>query len=118
MLFVCRTLAKPIVGLTLPSMASTLDDEYRKMLKDFAAGASVANERYALTTIRVVAANMDGDADVWTLDAAEAERRGNKFRLMAAYALRGAAICDEHVAGHNSPDLATAIESVRAVLRA
>jgi len=77
-------------------MASTLDDEYRKMMRDFAAGANGANEPYALTTIRVVAANMDSDADVWTLTAQEAEARGRKYRLMAAYALRGAAICDDH----------------------
>ena len=118
MLFVRRTLAKPIVGLTLPRMASTLDDEFRKTMKDFAAGASVANERYALTTIRVVAANVDGDEDVWTLDTVEADRRASKYRLIAAHALRGAAICDEHIAAHKSPDLAAAVESVRAVLRA
>ena len=117
MLFVRRTLANPIVGLTLPCMASTLDDEFRKVMKDFAAGASVANERYALTTIRVVAANMDGDEDIWTLTPAEAEKRQRKYLMISAYALRGAALCEDHVAAHDSPDLATAIESVRAVMR-
>jgi len=77
-------------------MASTLDDEFRKTLRDFGAGAGGANESYALTTIRIVAANIDGDEDVWTLTAAEAEARSRKYRLMAAYALRGAAICDDH----------------------
>jgi len=96
-------------------MASTLDDEYRKMMRDFAAGASGANEPYALTTIRVVAANMDSDADVWTLTAAEAESRARKYRLMAAYALRGAVICDEHADGVGNepvvlPSLALSIQ--------
>ena len=77
-------------------MASALDDEFRKTMRDFAAGASGANEPYALTTIRVVSANIDGDADVWTLTAAEAESRARKYRMLSAYALRGAAICDEH----------------------
>ncbi len=99
-------------------MASTLDDEFKKTMRDFAAGANGANEPFALTTIRVVAANMDSDADVWTLTTAEAESRARKYRLLSAYALRGAAICDDHAKAHASPDLATALESVRAVLRA
>jgi hypothetical protein len=94
--FCTSPLGKPIVVVTLAFMASTLDDEFRKTLRDFATGASGANEQYALTTIRVVAANIDGDTDVWTLTAAEAESRARKYRLAAAYALRGAAICDEH----------------------
>jgi hypothetical protein len=97
-------------------MATTLDEEFRKVLRDHAAGANKANERYALNTIRIVAANMDGDEEIWTLSPEDAEKRARKYRLMAAYALRGAAICDDHAQAHASPDLATAIESVRAVL--
>lgn len=85
-------------------MATTLDEEFRKTLRDHAAGAGTANERFALTTVRLVSDNIDADAEVWTLSAAEAESRARKYRLAAAYALRGAAICDDHV------------EEVRAVL--
>lgn len=74
---------------------TTLDEEYRKALAEFATGATGANERYSLNTVRIVAENIDGDAEVWTLSAAEAETRARKFRLAATYALRGAAICDE-----------------------
>ena len=98
-------------------MATTLDEEFRKTLRDHAQTATGANERYALTTVRLVAANIDGDDDVWTLTAQEAEARARKYRLIAAYALRGAAFCDDHVKAHGSQDLAVAIESVRAVLR-
>lgn len=97
-------------------MATTLDDEFRKTLAEFAPGAERANERYALTTVRIVAANIDEDADVWTMTSDEAEKRARKFRLMAAYALRGAAICDDHAKAHASPDLATAIAAVREVM--
>lgn len=79
-------------------MASTLDDEYRKMMKAFAAGASAANEQYVLNTIKLAAATIDGDEDVWTLTAAEAEKRQRKYLMVAAHALRGAAICEDHVA--------------------
>lgn len=76
-------------------MATTLDDEFKKALRDHAHGANGANERYSLTTVRIVAANIDGDDEVWTLSAEEAEKRAAKFRLIAAYSLRGAAICDD-----------------------
>ena len=98
MLFVHRTLAKLITGLTLHRMASTLDDEYRKSMSRFAADTIMASEPYALTTIRVVAENIDGDEDVWNLTAAEAESRARKYRMISAYALRGAAHCDDHAA--------------------
>lgn len=76
-------------------MATTLDEEYRKTLKEFATGAQVANEAFSLTTIRVVASNIDGDEDIWTLTAEEAEKRARKYRMVSAYAARGAAICDD-----------------------
>jgi hypothetical protein len=74
----------------------TLDEEFRKTLRDHAAGASGANERFALTTVRLVADNIDGDVEIWTFTAQEAEARARKYRLVAAYALRGAAICEDH----------------------
>lgn len=77
-------------------MATTLDEEFRKTLRDHAQATS-ANERFALTTIRVVATNVDADEELWTMSAAEADKRARKYRLMAAYALRGAAICDDRV---------------------
>jgi hypothetical protein len=76
-------------------MATTLDEEFQKVLRDHAAGASRANERFALTTVRIVSTNIDGDEEIWNLSAAEAESRARKYRLAAAYALRGAAICDD-----------------------
>lgn len=79
-------------------MSTTLDDEYRKTLTEFANGASAANEPFALTSVRIVGNNIDGDADVWLLSSAEAEARARKFRLVAAYALRGAAVCDDRAA--------------------
>lgn len=97
-------------------MATTLDEEFRKTLKDHAAGASGVSEGYALASIRAVSINMDGDDEIWTLTAAEAEKRARKYRLIAAYALRGAVVCENHASAHAIPDLATAIESVRAVL--
>jgi radical SAM superfamily enzyme with C-terminal helix-hairpin-helix motif len=78
-------------------MATTLDEEFRKTMAEFAAGATVANERFSLTSVRIVATNIDADAEVWSLTAAEAEKRARKYRLVAAYALRGAALCDDHV---------------------
>jgi hypothetical protein len=76
----------------------TLDEEFRKTMAEFGAGASVANERFSLNSVRLVAANVDGDADIWTLSAEEAASRAKKYRLMGAYALRGAAVCDERAA--------------------
>jgi hypothetical protein len=76
-------------------MATTLDDEFKMALRDHAHGANGANERYVLSTVRIVSANIDGDEEIWNLSAAEAEKRAAKFRLMAAYSLRGAAICDD-----------------------
>jgi len=99
-------------------MATTLDDEYRKTLAEFARGANGANETFALNTIRIVSANLDGDADIWTLSAAEAEERAKRYRLISAYALRGAAICDDHAKAHSAETLVDAVESVRAVMRA
>jgi hypothetical protein len=77
-------------------MATTLDDEFRRTMKDHAAGATGANEPYALTTIRVVAHNIDGDEEIWNLTSAEAEKRARRYRLIAAHALQGAALCDDH----------------------
>lgn len=65
-------------------------------MKRFAANTIAASEPYALTTIRVVAENIDGDEEIWTLTAAEAESRARKYRMVAAHALRGAALCDDH----------------------
>ena len=76
----------------------TLDEEFRKTMSEFGAGASAANERFALNSVRIVAANVDADADVWMLSADEAASRARKYRLMGAYALRGAAVCDERAA--------------------
>lgn len=77
-------------------MATTLDEEFRKTMAEFAAGANGANERFSLNTVRLVADNIDADQEVWTLTADEAEKRARKYRLISAYAARGAAICDEH----------------------
>lgn len=90
-------------------MATTLDDEFRKTMAEFAQGAEAANERFSLTTVRIVATNIDSDEEIWSLTAAEAEKRGRKFRLIAAYALRGAALCDDHVS-----DMATMHEEITA----
>jgi hypothetical protein len=73
---------------------TTLDDEYKKTLAEFAHAES-ANERYAQNTVKLVAAQMDGDEEVWGLSAEEAEKRARKYRLISAYALRGAAVCDD-----------------------
>lgn len=88
-------------------MASTLDDEFRKTMRDFAAGANGANERFSLASIRTISTNMDSDEEVWTLTAAEAEKRGGRYRLIAAYALRGAAICDDHADDVRAEPIAT-----------
>ncbi len=75
---------------------TTLDEEFRKTLKDFAAGAKLVDEPYVLATVRLVADRIDGDEEVWTLTSEEAEKRAGKYRLIAAYAARGAALCDDH----------------------
>jgi hypothetical protein len=75
---------------------TTLDEEFRKTMRDHAAGAPGANERFALTTVRLMADSIDGDAEIWTLTAQEAESRARRYRMVAAYALQGAALCDDH----------------------
>lgn len=75
-------------------MGTTLDDEFKKTLAEFRHAES-ANERYAQNTVKIVAAQMDGDDEVWNLSASEAESRARKYRLIAAHAARGAALCDD-----------------------
>jgi hypothetical protein len=89
---------------------TTLDEEFRKTLRDHAPNAGIANERYALNTIRIVSTNIDGDEEIWNLSAAEAESRARKYRLVAAYALRGAAICDDHVEAQTMPSVSASAE--------
>jgi hypothetical protein len=78
-------------------MATTLDEEFQKTLQEFA-HADGANARYSLATVRLVAESIDGDADIWSMSADEADRLARRYRLMAAYSARGAAICDDRVA--------------------
>ena len=89
-------------------MATTLDEEFRKTMREFGAGASVANERYCLNTVRIVSTNIDEDERIWTLTGAEAESRAKKFRLMGVCSLRAAAICDERAAEAREETLVSA----------
>ena len=91
---------------------TTLDEEFRKTMAEFGAGASAANERFALTSVRIVAANVDGDVDIWTLSSDEAASRARTYRLMGAYALRGAAVCDERAAEARG-DIASVVQPER-----
>lgn len=81
---------------------TTLDVQFRKVLRDHAQVAG-ASERFALTSVRLLATNLDVDTDVDALTSDDADRRARRYRLIAAYALRGASICDDHADSVREP---------------
>lgn len=75
---------------------ATLDDEFKKTLAEHARGVAKVDEGFAFATVRLMVDSIDSEEEIWTLTAAEAEKRARKLRMVAAHSLRVAAICDEH----------------------